>query len=64
MDLNTIYLHITAQSGSGDLLSNLFGNLLCAVSRPPDGNSPVGGLSALLNRLLTSLRPWTLPSSA
>jgi len=51
VDLNAIHLNVTAQSGSG----NLLGNLLCAVAHLLDGNSPVSGLTALLNRLLTGL---------
>ena len=34
---------------------NLLGNLLCAVAGLLDGNGPLTGISALLNRLLTGL---------
>ena len=47
VDLNQVVLHITAQSGAG----NLLGNLLCAVAGLLDG-SGINGLATLLNRLL------------
>jgi len=51
IDLAPVHLDITAVPGAG----NLLGNLLCAVAGLLDHNSPVGGLAALLNRLLTGL---------
>lgn len=51
VDLNQIQLDITAVPGAG----NLLGNLLCAVAGLLDGNGPLQGIGALLNRLLTGL---------
>lgn len=51
IDLNEINLDITAVPGAG----NLLGNLLCAVAGLLDGNGPLQGIGALLNRLLTGL---------
>lgn len=51
VDLSAIHLDITAQSGSGKLL----GNLLCAVTHLLDGNSPLNGVTALLNNILRAL---------
>ncbi|MHC2998796.1 ABC transporter substrate-binding protein [Microbacterium sp. HJ5] len=51
IDLNEIQLDITAVPGAG----NLLGNLLCAVAGLLDGDGPLTGISALLNRLLTGL---------
>lgn len=48
--LNQVVLDITAHSGPG----NLLGNLLCAVAHLLD-NSAIGGLTALLNRILGAL---------
>ncbi|MEO5313217.1 ABC transporter substrate-binding protein [Pseudarthrobacter sp. CC12] len=48
VDLNQVVLHITAQSGAG----NLLGNLLCSVAGLLDGGTGLNGLAALLNRLL------------
>jgi hypothetical protein len=50
VDLNQVNLHITAQSGPG----NLLGNLLCGVAHLLDSNG-TPGLTNLLNRLLGSL---------
>jgi len=50
VDLNQVNLHITAQSGPG----NLLGNLLCGVAHLLDSNG-TAGLTNLLNRLLGSL---------
>lgn len=49
--LNEVVLDITAVPGAG----NLLGNLLCAVAHLLDGPSPLGGLTALLNRILGAL---------
>ncbi len=49
--LAPVMLDVTAVPGAG----NLLGNLLCAVAHLLDGNGPLTGLSALLNRLLTGL---------
>jgi hypothetical protein len=51
IDLAPVVLDITAVPGAG----NLLGNLLCAVAGLLDGNGPLTGISALLNRLLTGL---------
>jgi hypothetical protein len=52
IQLNQVQLDITAVPGAG----NLLGNLLCAVAGLLDNTgSPLGGISALLNRLLTGL---------
>ena len=51
IDLDEIHLDITAVPGAG----NLLGNLLCAVAGLLDGNGPLQGIGALLNRLLTGL---------
>lgn len=51
VDLAPVMLDVTAVPGAG----NLLGNLLCAVTHLLDGNGPLAGLSALLNRLLTGL---------
>lgn len=52
IDLAPVSLDITAVPGAG----NLLGNLLCAVAGLLDGpGSPLGGVAALLNRLLTGL---------
>lgn len=55
VDLDTVHLNITAQSGPGMLL----GNLLCAVSGLLDANSGVnavlGQIATLLNRVLGAL---------
>jgi len=52
VDLAPVSLNVTAVPGAG----NLLGNLLCAVAHLLDSSgSPVGGISALLNRLLTGL---------
>lgn len=51
VDLAPVVLDITAVPGAG----NLVGNLLCAVAGLLDGNGPLSGISALLNRLLTGL---------
>lgn len=51
VDLAPVVLDITAVPGAG----NLLGNLLCAVAGLLDGNGPLTGISALLNRLLTGL---------
>ena len=65
IDLAPVHLDITAVPGAG----NLLGNLLCAVTHLLDGSSPLGGLSALLTRLLTGLglsaaRRTVLPPAA
>jgi len=53
VDLNKVILHITAQSGSGQLL----GNLLCAVAHLLDGGpSQLLQLSNLLNRILSIIQ--------
>jgi len=49
--LDQINLQITAEQAPG----NLLGNLLCAVAHLLDGGSPLGGLAALLNRILRIL---------
>jgi hypothetical protein len=52
IDLSAISLDITAVPGAG----NLLGNLLCAVAGLLDGpGGALGGIAALLNRLLTGL---------
>jgi hypothetical protein len=52
IDLSPVSLDITAVPGAG----NLLGNLLCAVAGLLDGpGNPLGGIAALLNRLLTGL---------
>lgn len=52
IDLAPINLDITAVPGAG----NLLGNLLCAVAGLLDGpGNALGGIAALLNRLLTGL---------
>jgi len=52
IDLAPVHLDITAVPGAG----NLLGNLLCAVAGLLDGpGNPLGGIVALLNRLLTGL---------
>jgi hypothetical protein len=51
VDLAPVNLDITAVPGAG----NLLGNLVCAISHLLDGPSPLGGIAALLNRLLTGL---------
>ena len=52
IDLAPVNLDITAVPGAG----NLLGNLLCAVAGLLDGpGNPLGGIAALLNRLLTGL---------
>jgi hypothetical protein len=50
--LDQVVLNIDAQSGPG----NLLGNLLCAVAHLLDGTGPLGGLAALLNRILAILQ--------
>lgn len=53
IELDTVHLEITAESGPG----NLLGNLLCAVAGlldPPTGGGG-GGLSGLLNQLVALL---------
>ena len=49
--LNEVVLDITAQQGSG----NLLGNLLCAVTHLLDNTNALGGITALLNRILGAL---------
>ena len=52
IDLAPVNLDVTAVPGAG----NLLGNLLCAVAGLLDNTgNPLGGISALLNRLLTGL---------
>ncbi len=52
IDLAPVSLDITAVPGAG----NLLGNLLCAVAGLFDGaGSPLDGIVALLNRILTGL---------
>jgi hypothetical protein len=51
VDLAPVNLDVTAVPGAG----NLLGNLLCAVAGLLDGNGPLQGIAALLNRLLTGL---------
>lgn len=52
IDLAPVSLDITAVPGAG----NLLGNLLCAVAGLLDGpGGALGGIAALLNRLLTGL---------
>jgi hypothetical protein len=52
VDLSPVSLDITAVPGAG----NLLGNLLCAVAGLLDNpGNPLGGIAALLNRLLTGL---------
>jgi len=52
VDLAPVSLDITAVPGAG----NLLGNLLCAVAGLLDNpGNPLGGIAALLNRLLTGL---------
>lgn len=47
VDLSAIDLDITAVAGPG----NLLGNLLCAVAGLLDGDGPLSGITALLNRI-------------
>ena len=49
--LDQVVLDITAVPGAG----NLLGNLLCAVAGLLDGGGPLGGITALLNRILSIL---------
>ena len=49
VDLNAVHLNITAQQGPG----NLLGNLLCAVANLLNGGGGLGGVAALLNRILS-----------
>jgi hypothetical protein len=51
VDLAPVNLDITAVPGAG----NLLGNLVCAIAHLLDGPAPLGGIAALLNRLLTGL---------
>jgi hypothetical protein len=52
IDLNQVVLKITAEQGPG----NLLGNLLCAIAGLLDGpGGALGGLAALLNRILAIL---------
>jgi hypothetical protein len=52
VDLNQVVLNITAEQAPG----NLLGNLLCAVAGLLDNpGNPVGGIAALLNRILSIL---------
>ena len=52
IDLAPVSLDVTAVPGAG----NLLGNLLCAVAGLLDGpGGALGGIAALLNRLLTGL---------
>ncbi len=52
VDLAPVQLDITAVPGAG----NLLGNLLCAVAGLLDGpGNALGGIAALLNRILTGL---------
>jgi hypothetical protein len=52
IDLAPVNLDITAVPGAG----NLLGNLLCAIAGLLDGpGGALGGIAALLNRLLTGL---------
>jgi len=53
IDLAPVNLDVTAVPGAG----NLLGNLVCAIAGLLDNpaGGPLGGLSALLNRLLTGL---------
>ena len=52
VDLAPVNLDVTAVPGAG----NLLGNLLCAVAGLFDGSGgALGGISALLNRLLSGL---------
>jgi hypothetical protein len=48
VDLSAVNLHITAQSGPG----NLLGNLLCSVANLLNGNGPLAGITNLLNQIL------------
>jgi len=50
--LDQIQLDITAEQAPG----NLLGNLLCAVTHLLDGSSPLGGLTNLLNQILSILQ--------
>jgi hypothetical protein len=50
--LDQVVLNIDAQSGPG----NLLGNLLCAVAGLLDGTGSLGGIAALLNRILMILQ--------
>ena len=50
--LDQVVLNIDAQQAPG----NLLGNLLCAVAHLLDGTGPLGGLAALLNRILAILQ--------
>jgi hypothetical protein len=54
--LNQVVLNIDAQAAPG----NLLGNLLCAVAHLLDGTGPLGGLAALLNRILAILAGLSL----
>jgi hypothetical protein len=55
--LDKVVLDISAQPGSG----NLLGNLLCAIAGLLDNaGGPLGGITALLNRLLGALGNITL----
>ena len=49
--LDTVHLHITAESGPG----NLLGNLLCAVAGLLDPPTAGGGLGAILNQIVALL---------
>ena len=49
--LDQINLHITAQSGPG----NLLGNLLCQVAKLLDAGGILGDLAGILNRILSIL---------
>lgn len=51
VDLSAIHLDITAESAPG----NLLGNLLCAITHLLDGNSPLHGITGLLNNILRAL---------
>ncbi|HET8569040.1 MAG TPA: ABC transporter substrate-binding protein [Candidatus Limnocylindria bacterium] len=51
VDVSAISVDIVADPGAG----NLLGNLLCAVAHLLDGNAPLGGLAALLDRILGAL---------
>lgn len=49
--LDEVVLDITAQQGSG----NLLGSLLCAVAHLLDNTNALGGITALLNQILSAL---------
>jgi len=51
VDTSPIDVLITAVAAPG----NLLGNLLCAVAHLLDGSSPLGGLAALLNNIISNL---------